>query len=238
MKCSISAIVCVFNEERTISNIIRTLVESSNVDEVIVINDGSSDGTSKELKHFEQILKLEIVEFSENRGKGYAMAEGIQRAKGDIIVFIDSDLVNFNIKYVDQLVQPLLGGNADMVIGQPTINMVFHDKLNPLKPLSGERAVFRKDILPLVHRMRESRFGVETLINLYFRAQDKRTKYVNLWGLVHLLKLQKHSVDKSVRGYWEATNQIMKTAILNYSLIIILIRNIFLRSLDKIYHVF
>ncbi|MCK4448019.1 MAG: glycosyltransferase, partial [Candidatus Marinimicrobia bacterium] len=227
MKCSISAIVCVFNEERTISNIIRTLVESSNVDEVIVINDGSSDGTSKELKHFEQILRLEIVEFSENRGKGYAMAEGIQRAKGDIIVFIDSDLVNFNIKYVDQLVQPLLGGNADMVIGQPTINMVFHDKLNPLKPLSGERAVFRKDILPLVHRMRESRFGVETLINLYFRAQDKRTKYVNLWGLVHLLKLQKHSVDKSVRGYWEATNQIMKTAILNYSLIIILIRNIF-----------
>ena len=238
MNYSISTIVCVFNEERTIGNIVRALVESSNVDEVIVINDGSSDGTSKELKHFEQILKLEIVEFSENRGKGYAMAEGIQRAKGNIIVFIDSDLVNFNIKHVYQLVQTLLGGNADMVIGQPTINMVFHDKLNPLKPLSGERAVFRKDVIPLVHKMRVSRFGVETLINLYFKAQDKRTKYVNLWGLVHPLKLQKHSVDKSIKEYWNATNQIMKTAILNYSLIIILIRNIFLRSLDKIYHVF
>ncbi len=47
MKHSISAIVCVFNEERTIGNVVRTSVESSNVDEVIVINDGSNDGTSK-----------------------------------------------------------------------------------------------------------------------------------------------------------------------------------------------
>jgi glycosyltransferase involved in cell wall biosynthesis len=223
-RISVTAIVCAFNEEETLSGVVRALIAAKEVNEIIVINDGSTDGTSATLKEFTNQPKVQVIEFPHNRGKGFAMAKGIEKAQGDILLFVDADLLNFEERYVPLLLRPLIDGKADMVIGHPTEN-VLDKKLNPFKSIAGERAVFKKDILPLTERIRPSGYGVETIINLFCTAQNKRIEYVYLWGLLHPIKLQKHSAKTAMRNYvWEA-GHIGRSIMVNYALIVLVIRN-------------
>jgi len=229
----ITAIVCAYNEQDTVFDVVNSLMESPLTTEVIVINDGSTDKTSSVLKKLPAIPKLKIIEFETNRGKGWAMAEGITAASGEIIVFVDADLLNFNEKYIAQLINPLLDGRADMVAGHPTINTV-DDTFNPFKRFSGERAVFKKDILPLVKKIKESRFGVETLINIHYKSQKKRIKHIALWGLEHPVKLQKYPVHKSARLYISEVRDITMAYLVSYSTIFLIVRESIL-NLKKVW---
>ena len=220
-----TAIVCAYNEAQTLGAILESLSETPEVSEIIVVNDGSSDGTYKVINKFSVDKKIRAIEFSENRGKGYAMAEGIAHAIGSILIFVDSDLLNFKPEYISQLVRPLIEGKADMVIGDPTISHLEH-RLDPLKVLSGERAVFKQDILSLIDPMRKSRFGVETLINLYYRAERKRVLCIPLWGVIHPMKIEKkYPLKKIVSEYSQASYQIAKTVVVHYWLIVLIVRN-------------
>lgn len=223
-----TAIVCAYNEEKTIPGILETLLKCTELKEIIVVNDGSTDGTLQVIKNFERFNKLKIIELPENKGKGFAMAKGITNAKSDLLVFVDADLNNFKAEYIRQLIQPLLAGKVNMVIGQPTENISDYH-LNPFISLAGERALFRKDVFPLIEQMKETRFGVETIINLYYKANNMKTLYVSLRGLVHPIKMQKYSFRKSVREYFLAAKQITKTLVVNHILVALTIRNIFFR---------
>lgn len=219
----VTAIVCAYNEEATVFDVVNSLIKSQITDEVIIINDGSTDKTSSVLKKLPAIPKLKRIEFETNKGKGWAMAEGITAASSEIVVFVDADLLNFNEKYIEQLINPLLDGRADMVAGHPTINTV-DDKVNPFKQLTGERAVFKKDILPLVEKFKESRFGVETLINIHYKSQKKRIERIALWGLDHPVKLQKYPIHKSLRLYLDEARDILKAYAVSYATIVLIVR--------------
>jgi len=223
-RISVTAIVCAFNEEQTLPGVVRTLINTDEVNDVIVINDGSTDSTSATLKEFANNPKVRIIEFPHNLGKGFAMAEGIEKAQGEILLFVDADLLNFEKHYVPQLLNPLLEGKADMVIGHPTEN-IFDEQFNPFKPFAGERAVYRKNIFPSVGAMRNSRYGVEAVINLHCVAQNMRVQYVSLWGLVHPIKFQKYPVRGAIKEYCKAASQIAMTLMRNYTLLFLIIRN-------------
>jgi glycosyltransferase involved in cell wall biosynthesis len=224
MSRSVTSIVCAFNEEETLPGVVRTLIDATEVNELVVINDGSTDGTSTTLKEFANNPKVRIIEFPHNRGKGFAMAEGIDNAQGEILLFVDADLLNFELHYISQLLNPLMNGEADMVIGHPTEND-FDKKVNPFISIAGERAVFKKDILPVKDKIKHSGYGVETIINLYYASQNKHTEYVWLWGLLHPIKLDKHSFNTAVKNYWREGYQISRSIVVNYALIFLIIRN-------------
>jgi len=230
---SITVIVCAYNEQVTLPGILEELTNSYYIDEIIVINDGSTDNTGKVLENFLHEPKVKVIEFPYNRGKGYAMSVGIVEAHGDILVFVDADLVNFKERYIVQLIQPLLKEEADMVIGQPT-ESIFNKLFNPLKPLSGERAVLRKDIIHIVDKIMNTGYGVETIINLYYRANNKKIKIVHLWGLKHLIKFDKYSTNRAAYSYFHEALQISRHVIKNYFLILIIIRNMIGRILWRI----
>jgi glycosyltransferase involved in cell wall biosynthesis len=222
---SVSAIVCAFNEEETLSGVVRALIAAKEVNEIIVINDGSTDGTSAVLKEFANQPKVKVIEFPHNRGKGFAMAEGIMKAIGEILLFVDADLLNFHERYVPLLLSPLWDGKADMVIGHPTEN-VLDKKINPFKSIAGERALFKKDILPVIEKIRNSGYGAETIINLFYTAQKKRIQYVYLWGLLHPIKLNKHSANTAMQKYWQEAYQILRVVMKNYTLLLLIFRDI------------
>ncbi len=92
-KPQVSAIVPVFNEEIRVGKVIGTLLKSNLIDEVICINDGSSDKSLEVLKKFGK--KIKLINFKTNKGKGTAVAEGIKEARGNFLFFCDSDLINF-----------------------------------------------------------------------------------------------------------------------------------------------
>ncbi len=219
----ISAIICAYNEEETIKNVVTT-VSDYFFDEVIVINDGSTDKTDEILCGLTDLHNLKYLSLSENKGKGYAMATGVINSIGEIITFIDADLSNLTEEHFSQLVTPVFNKEADIVLGQAS-ETVINYAVNPFKVLTGQRTVLKSDILPILEKIKSSRFGVETLINLYYKANGKKIKYISLNGLKHPTKFQKTSVTNASMQFAAEGHEIAVTLFKNYDLILSSIMN-------------
>ncbi|WP_297068158.1 glycosyltransferase family 2 protein [Thermococcus sp.] len=111
----ISVVVPAYNEEKRLPEVLRRLPEF--VDEVIVVDDGSTDGTyDVAVRLGEEDPRVTAVRLEENCGKGCAMREGIKHTRGDVIVFMDADGQHLP-EEVGKLVEPVALGEADVVIG-------------------------------------------------------------------------------------------------------------------------
>ncbi len=209
-----TTIVCAYNEEKYLPGVLAGLLNTPAVQEIIVVDDGSQDRTAEILRQYGQGGKIHPIFLSPNRGKGYAMAEGAAAAHGDILLFVDADLVNWDDGYAMQVLSPILDGQADMVIGYPQRENdpwdaadVFHYQ----RWLSGERAVWRVDLLPILSKLRPSRFGVETLINMHYRTRHQPVRFVQLDGLKHVIKFEKSSFAEAWNEYVKEVGQILRT---------------------------
>lgn len=116
---SYSAIVCAYNEEKHLTAVLEGLLSATFLAEIIVVDDGSKDHTAEIIKEYQQFDRIHPIFIEPNQGKGNAMAEGAATARGDILLFVDADLANWNAGYARQVLQPILEGKADMVIGYP-----------------------------------------------------------------------------------------------------------------------
>ena len=112
----ISVVVPAFNEEYTVGDIIDrlkgTLEEINAKSEIIVVDDCSMDTTAEVSKH----RGVMVYSFKQHMGKGYALRAGFAKAKGEIIVTIDSDGSN-RPEELPLLLEPVLQNQADLVIG-------------------------------------------------------------------------------------------------------------------------
>jgi glycosyltransferase involved in cell wall biosynthesis len=220
----ISAIICVYNEEKTIKEVVTTVCDYF-FDEVIVVNDGSTDATAKILSELQFLPSLKYIALPENKGKGYAMATGIENSTGEIIVFIDADLSNLKEEHFEQLITPVFSKEADMVLGQATETLINY-KINPFKSFTGQRALLKQDVFTILEEMRTSKFGVETLINLHYQAQGKRVKYVMLEGLKHPTKFDKaSSKSRALKEFVMEGHQIALALFNNFNSLTKIVRN-------------
>ena len=218
-----TAIICVFNEEKTIKDVAIKVADYF-FDEVIVVNDGSTDKTDDILNTLSKNYEFKYIKLEENKGKGFAMATGIENTTGEIIVFVDADLSDLQEDHLFELAMPLVHKKADMILGQATETLIDYS-VNPFKSFTGERSVFKKDIVPIVDKMKHSRFGVETLINLYYQSEGKKVKYVMLNGLKHPTKFDKVSKQQAFKEFMKEGHQIALTAFKNFDLITSSIKN-------------
>lgn len=113
----VSIIIPIYNEKETLSKILQEVEKASTLGltkELILIDDGSSDGTREILKSLEK--KYRVFYQSENQGKGAALRIGFQKATGDIILIQDADL-EYHPKEYPQLLRPILENKVDIVYG-------------------------------------------------------------------------------------------------------------------------
>lgn len=113
----ISVVVPAYDEERTIEEVVRRVAEAGLRAEIIVVDDGSRDGTAAVLARLDgEIEGLRTLAQPVNRGKGAAVRAGIAASKGDFVVIQDADL-EYDPKDLPTLLGPLLEGRADAVYG-------------------------------------------------------------------------------------------------------------------------
>jgi len=114
----LSIVVPVYGEEETIQTIIRKVDSTaySIPHEIIVVNDGSKDGTLEKIRELRDIPSLKLVSYAENRGKGYAMREGIRASSGDVLIIQDADL-EYDPSEIPFIIAPILRGEAEVVYG-------------------------------------------------------------------------------------------------------------------------
>jgi len=203
-KINVSAIIPVFDEERTVAGVIGALLASPLIGEVIVVNDGSTDSSPKIIRSFKPGIKF--IDIHKNRGKGFALAKGVRRAQGEIVTFWDADNFNMGQKHIRSLLEPILTKQTRIVLGY---RVWKKDKVAPAQDLTGQRAYYRKDLLPHLKEISRSRFGVEVYLNDVFRNQ--KTTRIPWTDLKTLQKYQKYSTGKAVQEYVKEGVEIAQT---------------------------
>jgi len=112
----LSVVIPVYNEKRTLSELIRRVEAVKLEKEIIIVDDASTDGTRDLLKKYEGQERFKVIYQSKNAGKGSALRAGFDKAEGEIIIVQDADL-EYNPKEYPLLVEPILDGRADVVYG-------------------------------------------------------------------------------------------------------------------------
>lgn len=197
------AIIPAYNEEKTIGVVLSVLKEAPLVNKIIVVSDGSTDDTVKVARSYD----VEVVELSENRGKGGALKAGLSIFPADIVLFLDADLLGLNAQHVHNLLAPVINEEADMTIGIFEKGRITTDLAQKMAPqLSGQRAL-KFSLLEKISDIDVARFGVEVALNRYMESEGIKVKEVLLTDMSHVMKEEKLGVWKGMgarmKMYWE-----------------------------------
>jgi glycosyltransferase involved in cell wall biosynthesis len=120
----LSVLIPVYNEVRTIDEILRLVTDEPTEKEVIVVDDGSTDGTREKLQAWDGKKGVRVIFQPSNLGKGRAVRTALEAATGDILVIQDADLEYDPSEYL--LLRPILSGRADVVFGSRFVGSSEH----------------------------------------------------------------------------------------------------------------
>ncbi|MGB0579263.1 MAG: glycosyltransferase family 2 protein [Limisphaerales bacterium] len=190
-----SVLVPCYNEIEALPEAVETLIEKVGKRgrwELIVIDDGSTDGTGEQLQKLEKkIAKLQVIKHEFNRGYGAALKTGIHASRSNIIVITDADGT-----YPNERIPDLVGlaDKYDMVVGARTSDNVTYSKIRAIPKVflrayaswiagedipdinSGLRA-FKKDVILRFLPMLSNKFSFTTTSTLAFLTNDYRVTY-------------------------------------------------------------
>lgn len=187
----ISVIIPVLNESATVSSVVRFALSSRQVSEVIVVDDGSIDGTPELAREAgARVITSRLL------GKGASMLDGLLAAKNDLLVYLDGDLSGLHSDLVERLTAPLLLGKADFVkssftrdagrvttlTARPLLQTFFPELGHIQQPLGGIAAARRVTL----ERLRfEDDYGVDVGLLLDAAHHHTRIAQVDIGHIEH-----------------------------------------------------
>ncbi len=222
----ISVVLPTLNEDQTIENIIKKILNEINqkykiIDELIVIDGGSSDNTISIVKKLEcDYHDLKFVNekdilpnFKCKKGKGNQLWKALYISKGDIVIYCDSDIKNFDIRMIYGMIGPLLlnnikfikgyydrplingskinkngGGRVTELCARPLINSLYPSLAGFKQPLAGEYGGYREVLNNICFTT-----GYSVEINILIEILEKYG--INTMGQVDLLNRVHHNQD-------------------------------------------
>ena len=219
----VSCIIPAFNEKRTIRQIIKSIKKVKGIDEIIVVDDGSTDSTYKYAKS----IGVKIIKHGTNKGKGAAIKTGLTHSSGDIILFLDADITRLNHLKISKMINILRSKKAEVVIGtynancyqtftelvyKPLMSLLFPEVISNIKcgHLSGERGFLKSVINRL--QLRDG-FDLETAMNieLTFMKPSPKIAFVSIGNLMLRPKGYQNSMEViaySIIGFAKKYNRI------------------------------
>jgi glycosyltransferase involved in cell wall biosynthesis len=192
-KMTVSVIIPAYNESETVGNVVKTVASLKYVDEIIVVDDGSTDNTADVAKEAGAL----VISHFKNRGKGAAIKTGFKASNGDIAVFLDADLQNLSPQQVDAIIKPIMLDEADVtktkfkreagrvteLTAKPLLKFFFPE-IKFAQPLSGQFAA-RRSFLKSIKL--EDDYGVDVGIVLDADVRGMRIKEVDIGKIEHML---------------------------------------------------
>jgi len=190
---TVSVIIPAYNEEKTVAHVVKVVKSLDYISEVIVVDDGSMDQTSK----FAEEAGAIIIHHIKNRGKGAAIKTGFKNSKGDIVVFLDADLKNLTKAQVSNIIDPIMNGEADVtktkfkreagrvteLTAKPLLKFFFPE-IKFDQPLSGQFAAKRS----FLNKIKlEDDYGVDVGIVLDADVMGMKVKEVDIGKIDHVL---------------------------------------------------
>jgi glycosyltransferase involved in cell wall biosynthesis len=173
----VSVVIPVFNERKTIAEVVSRVQRAldGKDSELVVVDDGSTDGTREALR---SIAGIRLIEHEQNQGKGAALRTGFAAASGDVVIVQDADL-EYDPRDYPKLLEPIEDGRADVVFGSRFLGgphrvfFFWHYLANKLltwlsnmftnlnlSDMETGYKVFRRPVLERIH-IRSDRFNFE-----------------------------------------------------------------------------
>ena len=202
----VSAIVPAYNEAARIATVLDVLASYPGFDEVLVVDDGSTDGTG-------EVAAAEgarVIRNPRKGGKGAAMQRGVDAAPGDVIFFCDADIVGLTHETVDEILDPVRRGETEMFIGM--IDRRIYDApivIRYVPLLGGIRALTRSLWKRTPKRFKQG-FEIETALN-YYAAHPGRPQHKVFPGLSQTVKEKKYGVLRGTYWRWAMVWDILAT---------------------------
>lgn len=194
---NVVAIVPAYNEEKTVASVVRALLEAGVFDKILVVDDGSSDGTALVAAE----AGAEVLRIPVNGGKGSAMRAGLVAApSAEVVAFFDADLVGFTADHVRSLVGPVERGEAAMMVGLRDRGLfTVFSKIFPY--ISGERAM-RRAIAEAVPDKFWRGFKIELGFNAACACRRLKVSAAVMRGVRIRTKISKAGLFKGLIGYF------------------------------------
>lgn len=194
MELTVTCIIPAWNEAARLPGVLAAVVGHPWVDRVLVVDDGSTDGTTA----VAQANGAQVLTLAANGGKSAAVAAGLRQVKSDIVLLVDADLQGFGEKHVTQLLKPLRDGVADASISLRS-NAPWPWRLVGLDYISGERAMFTARLQPHLASVAKLRgFGLEVFLNHLWLCAGHRIAVVPLSGVASPSKGAKRGRAKGI----------------------------------------
>lgn len=204
---NVSAVVPAYNEAARIGAVLRPLLDCPLVDEVIVVDDGSDDGTADVAREF----GVKVISLPENRGKAAALDAGVNAACNDTLLFLDADLVGLRSEHIERLITAYAGGDVDMVVGvfsDGRVNTDLAQRINPFA--SGQRVISRSLWERAKANVREMNYGIEIALSKLAVKEGWRKEKVKLDGVTHVLKEEKRGFSEGIKERFKMYGDMLK----------------------------
>lgn len=212
---NLSVLIPVFNEKNTIQEIISRVLKTGLVYEIVIVDDGSTDGTREILAGYKDRSNIRVILHEKNSGKGAALRTAIKAASGDVMLIQDADL-EYNPTEYPTLLKPIEEDMADVVYGSRFLgaphrailfwNMVANKLLTTmtnilyntiLSDMETGYKVFRREVVADM-KLRANRFDFEP----EFTAKILK-KGVRVFDVPITFNPREYSEGKKI-GIWDA----------------------------------
>jgi glycosyltransferase involved in cell wall biosynthesis len=214
-KRRVSAVVPAHNEAGTIGGVIAALVGHPLIDEVIVVDDASTDDTAA----LARAAGAAVISMPQNGGKAAAMSLGVEAARNDIIFFSDADLSGLTEDAITRIVKPVLMRDYGMYVGIRGRRTYWVNRLLHFTPiLGGERALIRA-LWNRVPQAYKRHFQIEIALNFFAKLYGYRMGLTVIPGLEQVIKERKRGL---VRGLWQRFGMIADIMLVSWRIYVVL----------------
>lgn len=183
---TLTAVIPAYNEGKRIGNVLEVLRSVAEVDDILVIDDGSSDDTVQQARLAAELdPRVRIISHPKNLGKGQAFFTARAATRAAYLLTLDADLIRLNPEHIQDLIRPVLHGEADMTTAIFKHGRWATDISHYMTPwLSGQRC-FRANLLKFTLPAAASGYGIETAITVAAHQKRWRCRYLPWIGVTH-----------------------------------------------------
>jgi glycosyltransferase involved in cell wall biosynthesis len=211
----ISAIIPAHNEAQTICGVIKPLLGHPLIDEIIVVDDGSTDDTARRARS----MGVAVISLPGNRGKATAMSRGVRAARNEIVFFADADIIGLTPETVTRIVTTVASGDYGMYVGIRGRKTYWANRLLHFTPILGGERVLTRTLWNRVPRTYKKNFQIEIALNFFAKHLGQKMGFTVVHGLSQVIKEKKRGFWL---GFWQRLRMISDIVLIGWRIYVVL----------------